>query len=234
MFPTRELSAARASLGAAHNRLDLNPLPGWATVMLVGGQTIFRRGLRELLEQAGFVVFGEAADCEQALELLTGRPRVAVVDIDHTDGVGVEDVARLAKADPTLSILVLSAFVSDEEVAASIAAGACGYLLKTVSPDELVLDIQAAAAGRTLILPRSTAAMLHREAARAGESPQELSARENEVLRLLAKGLDNASIAAALFISPSTAKTHVSHILRKLRSENRIQAAVYAAKSGLL
>lgn len=121
--------------------------------------------MRQLLEDAGLVVLGEAAACEQALALLARRPRVAVVDIDGSDGLVVEDVARLAEADPTLSILVLSAFASDEEVAANIAAGACGYLLKTVFPAELVLDIQTAAAGRALILPRSTAGMLERAAA---------------------------------------------------------------------
>jgi DNA-binding NarL/FixJ family response regulator len=206
MTYTIELNAQRGSFVQARGSHDVAPM--WAVrTLLVGGHTIFRRGLRELLERAGFRVIGEAASAMRGL----GEHR------------------------PAASILVLTSSASGTAIAEAVAAGACGYLLKTASPGELVLEIQAAVVAKALVLPREAAEMVERCAPAPGmEHQPSLSARELEVLRLVAQGRDNGEIATTLFISPSTAKTHVSHILKKLRSTNRIQAAVYAAKCGLV
>jgi DNA-binding NarL/FixJ family response regulator len=157
-----------------------------------------------------------------------------VVDVDLPRACQIGDVGALVDSRPEARLLVLTASASEADVADAVAAGARGYLLKNASPRELILEIKAAVAGDALVLPREIVRMLERSAPAADEGAPDLSERELDVLRLLAQGRDNGQIARALFISPSTAKTHVSRILRKLRSENRIQAAVYAAKCGLV
>ena len=235
MTYTIELNAQRGSFVQGRGSHDVAPM--WAVrTLLVGGHTIFRRGLRELLERAGFRVIGEAASCETALEVLPDlSPDLVIVDLDLPDNRELAAMRGLGEHRPAASILVLTSSASGMAIAEAVAAGACGYLLKTASPGELVLEIQAAVVAKALVLPREAAEMVERCAPAPGmEHQPSLSARELEVLRLVAQGRDNGEIATTLFISPSTAKTHVSHILKKLRSTNRIQAAVYAAKCGLV
>lgn len=231
---TGELSSRYASI-----RLGRPPdvaRPRTVRTLLVGGHAFFRRGLGELLRRAGFHVFGEADSAETAVHRLRSLvPDVVVVDIDVPAGWDVEGVRELTAEQTEARLLVVTSAASEEAMTAAVAAGACGYLLKSASPAELIVGIQAAAGGHALVLPREAAHMLERLAGDGGgENGADLSGRELEVLRLLAQGRDNSEIASALYISPGTAKTHVSHILRKLDTENRIQAAVYAVRQGLV
>ena len=148
---------------------------------------------------------------------------------------GVETIRRLRSLSPGTRAVVLTG--QEGLVAEAVAAGACAYLLKTSPLAALADALRAAAGGHSLILPAAAAPLLeagHEQASVKSGELIDLSARELEVLRLVAGGRDNAEIAAELFISPSTAKSHVSHILGKLSSQNRLQAAVYAVRCGLV
>jgi DNA-binding NarL/FixJ family response regulator len=154
---------------------------------------------------------------------------------------GAEATRRLLAAEPGLSVLVLTVSAEGEDIDDALAAGARGYLLKDASARELVAGVRAAAAGEAALSPAVASRLVAslRDARRArdasgGPNPADLSARELEVLRLISEGLENTQIAAALYISPETVKDHVSHILVKLGVENRIQAAVYAVRAGLV
>ena len=153
---------------------------------------------------------------------------------------GIDTIRQLTATAPLARVVVLTISDDDEDVVNAVMAGACGYLLKDASVDQLVAGIRAAAAGESLISPRIAAKMLQLVRAQ-GSSPyaaeairSKLSDREIQVLRLIANGTDNAEIARQLFISPKTVKNHISNILMKLQIENRIQAAVYAVRSGLV
>jgi DNA-binding NarL/FixJ family response regulator len=232
---TGELNARRGSL-VPRRAVHAHPPLVTVRALLVGGYVIFRKGLRELLERAGFHVVGEAASCEAALELLQDlAPDLIVVDVDLPAGCEIGQLRELVDRRPGARVVVLTASAGEASVAEAVLAGARGYLLKNASPGELVLEIETAVAGDALVLPREVVHMVKRFASeRAEPQAHSLSDRELEVLRLLVDGRDNGQIAKALVISPSTAKTHVAHILKKLRSENRIQAAVYATRWGLV
>jgi len=152
---------------------------------------------------------------------------------------GVEATAKIAMVAPLTRVLVLSASDEDADVMDAIMAGACGYLLKDASIDELLAGIRAAANGESLISPAIASKVLQRVRATTADTDMadairaELSDRELEVLKLIANGKDNAQIAAELVISPKTVKNHISNILMKLQIQNRIQAAVYAVRSGI-
>lgn len=153
---------------------------------------------------------------------------------------GVETTRQITTIAPLARVVVLTISADDEDVMDAVMAGACGYLLKDSSIEQLIAGIRAAAEGESLISPQIASKLLQRlrsqsadtRAARAIQT--ELSARELEVLRLIANGKDNADIARELVISPKTVKNHISNILMKLQIENRIQAAVYAVRSGLV
>jgi DNA-binding NarL/FixJ family response regulator len=149
---------------------------------------------------------------------------------------GIEAIWRLALDAPTARVLVLTISADEVDVTKAILAGACGYLLKDASIDEIVAGVKAAAAGESLISSKVATTLLEqlRSNTTATEHQVELSEREVEVMRLVAEGMDNAAIADVLFISPPTVKNHISNILAKLQMENRIQAAVYAVRSGLV
>jgi DNA-binding NarL/FixJ family response regulator len=153
---------------------------------------------------------------------------------------GVETTRRLASLAPLSRVVVLTISADDEDVMNAVMAGACGYLLKDSSMEDLIAGIRAAAVGESLISPQIAAKVLQRlraesKDAEAAETIRaELSDRELEVLKLIANGKDNAQIARELFISPKTVKNHISNILMKLQIENRIQAAVYAVRSGIV
>jgi DNA-binding NarL/FixJ family response regulator len=166
-------------------------------------------------------------------------PDVVVMDLNMPGISGVEATREMAMVAPTARVLVLTASDEDADVMNAILAGACGYLLKDASVDELIGGICAAANGESIVSPAIASKVLQRlrasdSSAREAESIRsELSERELEVLRLIASGQDNARIAAQLHISPKTVKNHISNILMKLQIENRIQAAVLAVRSGL-
>jgi DNA-binding NarL/FixJ family response regulator len=207
-------------------------------VLLVDDHDLFRRGLRTLLEAEGVDVVGEADTGGDALaQISVLAPDVVVMDLNMPGITGSEATAKMSMTAPTTRVLVLSASNQDADVMDAIMAGACGYLLKDSSIHDLVTGIRAAANGESLISPAIASKVLGRLRAASPAAREEaaagLSDREMQVLRLIANGNDNAQIAAELHISPKTVKNHISNILMKLQIENRIQAAVFAVRSGL-
>jgi NarL family two-component system response regulator LiaR len=210
-------------------------------VLLVDDHDLFRTGLVNLLTEQGIHVIGEAGNGETAVRLVRElAPDVVVMDINMPGISGVEATREIATIAPLTRVVVLTISVDDSDVIEAVMAGACGYLLKDSSIHELIGGIQAAAAGEALISPQIASKVLQilrAQQTNAGlaERPRaELTDRELEVLKLIAIGKDNAEIARDLFISPKTVKNHISNILMKLQIENRIQAAVYAVRSGLV
>jgi len=223
--------------GGANPTTELEEL----RILIVDDHDLFRAGLSHLLGEQGIRVVGEAADGDAAIRLAQElAPDVVIMDLNMPGITGVETTRRLTGHAPTCRVVVLTISADDEDVASAVVAGACGYLLKDASIEELVAGIRAAAAGEALISPYVAGKLLQR--LRDEWSPAEeletiraeLSEREIEVLKLIANGKDNADIARDLFISPKTVKNHISNILMKLQIENRIQAAVYAVRSGIV
>ena len=204
-------------------------------VLLVDDHDLFRTGLRNLLEQEGGVqVAGEAPNGAEAVRLVRElAPDVVVMDLNMPSMSGVEATRHITALSPLTRVIVLTISEEDSDVLDAIVAGACGYLLKVIA------GIHAAAANQSLISPTIASKVLQRvratteDAEMADTIRAELSDRELEVLKLIANGKDNAQIAAELVISPKTVKNHISNILMKLQIQNRIQAAVYAVRSGI-
>ena len=212
-----------------------------ARVLLVDDHDLFRTGLRNLLEERGVQVAGEAGQGADAVRLVREvAPDVVVMDLNMPGMSGIEAIRQIASIAPLTRVLVLTISDQDDDVLHAILAGACGYLLKDASVDELIRGIESAAVGESLVSPAIAGKVLQQVRATA-ISPEaadslraELSQRELDVLKLIANGNDNAMIAAELHISPKTVKNHISNILMKLQIENRIQAAVYAVRSGIV
>ena len=231
----------RASPTDADGRVDGEAVGDDTRVVVVDDHDLFRTGLMNLLTEQGIHVVGEAATGEAAVKLVRDlAPDVVVMDI-HMPGIsGVDATRELAAVAPRSRVVVLTISEEDGDVVDAVMAGACGYLLKSSSIEELVAGIRAAAAGESLISPQIAAKVLQqlraqsKDADAAATIRAELSDRELEVLKLIANGKDNAQIASELFISPKTVKNHISNILMKLQIENRIQAAVYAVRSGIV
>jgi len=210
-------------------------------VLLVDDHDLFRRGLVNLLSEHGLHVVGEAENGEVALRLVRElAPDVVIMDLNMPGPSGVEVIRQMTGIAPLTRVVVLTISADDSDVINAVMGGACGYLLKDSSVDQLIAGIRSAAAGESLISPQIAAKMLQilraqRSSVDAAETIRaELSEREIEVLKLIANGQDNAEIARALFISPKTVKNHISNILMKLQMQNRIQAAVYAVRSGIV
>ncbi len=209
-------------------------------VMLVDDHDLFRTGLRNLLEEQGLQIVAEASEGATALSLVRElAPDVVVMDLNMPGMNGIEATHEIARVAPLTRVVVLTISDQDEDVMDAILAGACGYLLKDSSIQDLMQGIQAASVGEALISPHIAAKVLQRIRAAGVQDDTavarpELSERETEVLRLIANGKDNAEIAGDLHISPKTVKNHISNILMKLQIENRIQAAVYAVRRGLV
>jgi DNA-binding NarL/FixJ family response regulator len=214
-------------------------------VVLAEDQPIVRAGFRSLLDsRTDIEVVGEAGTGAEALELVrTLRPDVVVMDIRMPEVDGLEATRRIT-TDPALKqtrILVLTTFELDEYVFGALDAGASGFLLKGGEPADLVHAIRVVAAGDSLLAPSVTRRLIEsyvsRPQAPAGtehDGLDELTAREREVLGLIAHGLTNAEIAGTLQLSPLTAKTHVSRILMKLGARDRVQLVVIAYQSGIV
>jgi DNA-binding NarL/FixJ family response regulator len=210
-------------------------------VLLVDDHDLFRTGLRNLLADQGVDVVGEAQTGAEALGLVRDlAPDVVVMDLNMPGMSGVEATRQINILAPLTRVLVLTISDQDADVLDAILAGASGYLLKDSSIQDLLQGIRSAAVGEALISPHIAAKVLQRVRA-TSTSPEiadtiraELSDREVEVLKLIANGTDNAQIAAELHISPKTVKNHISNILMKLQIDNRIQAAVYAVRSGIV
>jgi DNA-binding NarL/FixJ family response regulator len=210
-------------------------------VLIVDDHDLFRTGLRNLLEEQGVVIVGEAGTGTEAVRVVRElAPDVVVMDLNMPGMGGVEATRNITALAPLTRVLMLTISDEDSDVMDAILAGACGYLLKDSSVQDLVTGIRAAAHGESLISPHIAAKVLQRVRAMSAQPEiaetirAELSDREIEVLKLIANGKDNALIAAELHISPKTVKNHISNILMKLQIDNRIQAAVYAVRSGIV
>ena len=213
-------------------------------LLIADDETMVRRGLRLVLEaEDDLEVVGEAADGGEAVEeALRLRPDVVLMDVRMPRMDGVEACRRLTGESPT-KVVILTTFDLDEHLFAAIRAGASGFLLKASRPEELVSAIRAAHAGNALVEPRMTKRLLEEFArspgqpAAAGTVPgrfAELTEREIDVLREVVRGASNAEIGERLYISETTVKTHVNHILTKLGVRDRIQAVVLAYDEGLV
>ena len=211
-------------------------------VVIADDQPMVRAGLRSLLEGAdGVEVVAEAPDGELALAAVRRyRPDVVLMDIRMPVLDGLAATRRLVADGADTRVLVLTTFDLDEYVFEALRAGAGGFLLKDATAEELIAAVHALASGDAVLAPSVTRRVIEafgRVPAPdpgAGKRLAGLSAREQEVLRLLARGLSNAEIAAELFVSDATAKTHVSNVLAKLQLRDRVQAVILAYESGLV
>jgi NarL family two-component system response regulator LiaR len=206
-------------------------------VLIADDHAVVRQGLRTFLElQDDIEVVADVADGEAALAAAAQHdPDVVLMDLVMPGVDGVEAIGRLRQRQPHTRVLVLTSFLDDGKLFPAVRAGAAGYLLKDVEPAELVRAIRAASEGEALLHP-AVAARLMEEFSSGGRPPAEdtLTAREREVLDLIARGLPNKLIARDLGIAEKTVKTHVSSILGKLGLTDRTQAAVYAVRAGLV
>ena len=212
-------------------------------VLLVDDQSLIRAGFRALLEAEDDIeVVAEAADGQQGVALAAQYvPDVALVDVQMPVMDGIEATRRIA-ADPRLAsvrVVILTNYGLDEYVFAALRAGASGFLVKDIEPDDLLRGIRVAARGDALLSPAITRRLISEFVSRPPEAlPSEglevLTNREREVMALVARGLSNDEIAAHMMISPTTAKTHVSRAMTKLHARDRAQLVVYAYESGLV
>jgi DNA-binding NarL/FixJ family response regulator len=205
-------------------------------------QAVVRGGLRLILEsQDDIEVVGEAANGRVALELVRGlQPDVVLMDIRMPEMDGIEATRRLGQSGSSTRVLVLTTYGLDEYVYEALKAGAGGFLIKTDSPERLVEAVRVVAAGEALLGPEVTRRLIDRflsgvrPGAAAPPELEELTARELEVLKLVAQGSSNAEIAQSLYVSDGTVKSHVSSILAKLGLRDRVQAVVFAYETGLV
>jgi DNA-binding NarL/FixJ family response regulator len=210
-------------------------------VLVVDDQELVRMGFRLILERAGFAVVGEAGDGMDAVTAVRElRPDVVLMDIRMPRLDGVEATRRIMSGPgPLPKVLVLTTFDLDGYVYAAVRAGASGFLLKDVSPDDLVHAVRVVARGESMLAPSLIARLLAQFTRRppAGQPRAELAElteRELEVTRLVARGLSNAEIGARLFLSEATVKTYVSRLLAKLGLRDRVQVAVLAYETGVV
>ena len=209
-------------------------------ILIVDDQALVRAGFRLVLEsQKDFEVAGEAGDGDEAVEASRRlQPDVILMDVRMPRLDGLEATRRiLATSHPR--IVMLTTFDLDEYVYAALQAGACGFLLKDVTPDHLIDAVRLVKSGDALLAPSITRRLVERYAARPVRASlkrdlESLTDREADVLRLMARGLGNQEIAEKLFVSEATVKTHVAHILDKLRVGNRVQAVIAAYESGMV
>ena len=210
-------------------------------VLIADDQALIRAGFRLIVElEPGMEVVGEAEDGRQAVELARElRPDVVLMDIRMPGMDGIEATRRLAQAGSDARVLVLTTFDLDEYVYEAMKAGASGFLLKDAPREQLVAGIRIVADGESLLAPAITRRMIEQFLRRPPPGTavppklEELSDREVDVLRHLARGMSNAEIAKALYVGDATVKTHVAHILRKLDLRDRVQAVVFAYEVGL-
>ncbi len=209
-------------------------------VLLADDQDLVRAGFRMILEtQPDIEVVGEASDGVEAVTATRRvQPDVVLMDIRMPKLDGLEATSRLMAAGSAARVLILTTFDLDDYIYQALATGASGFLLKNAPPEQLISAVRVVAAGDALLSPSITRRVIEQFArlpppggtdALAG-----LTAREREVLTLIARGLSNAEIAAELFVSYATVKTHVAHLLAKLQLRDRVQAVVLAYESGLV
>lgn len=203
-------------------------------ILLVDDHSVVRQGLKMFLAlDDDLEVVGEAANGQEALRLAHAlKPDVVLMDLLMPIMDGITATAAIRKEVPDTEVIALTSVLEDASVTGAIRAGAIGYLLKDTEQDELVRAIRAAANGQVQLSPQALTRLMRE--VRAPESPETLTERETEVLRLLAQGLSNKEIGRSLNVGEKTVKTHVSNILSKLGVPSRTQAALYAVRIGLV
>ena len=203
-------------------------------IMIVDDHAVVRQGLKMFLAMDSDIeVVGEATDGDQAVQLAAQlMPDVILMDLLMPRMDGVTAIGQIKRNYPDIEVIALTSVLEDNAVVGAIRAGAIGYLLKDTASDDLLRAIKAASEGQVQLSPRAAARLLRE--VRAPESPEKLTEREVDVLRLLAQGLANKQIAHTLGIGEKTIKSHVSNILAKLGVNSRTQAALYAASIGLV
>jgi DNA-binding NarL/FixJ family response regulator len=208
-------------------------------VLVADDQAMVRAGFRMLLSgEPGFEVVAEAGNGREAVGMAARfRPTVVLMDIRMPELDGLEATRRIIAADAAARVLILTTFDLDEYVYEALRAGASGFVLKDDPPEQLIAAIRTVAAGDALLSPAITKRVI-REFARIPHAPPpegitDLSEREMEVFRLIARGLSNTEIGQELYISETTVKTHVTHILQKLGLRDRVQAVVLAYQTGV-
>ncbi|MDQ1605074.1 MAG: hypothetical protein QOE01_2919 [Actinomycetota bacterium] len=212
------------------------------SVLLADDQELIRSGLRTVLEtDGGFTVLGEAANGQTAVEQVDVlAPDVALVDIRMPELDGIEATRQIALRAPGTRVLILTTYDLDEYVYAALTAGASGFMLKSAPTAQLVQGIRVVAEGAALLAPSLTMRLVERYLASPAPGAdghpalRGLTEREREVLVLVARGRSNSEIAAELFVSEATVKTHVNHLLAKLALRDRVQAVVLAYECGLV
>lgn len=208
-------------------------------VLIADDHGLVRKGIRALLaREADIAVVGEARDGQEAIEVAaTLRPDVVLMDLAMPALDGIEATRMISARQPETRILVLTSFTTDDKVFPALKAGALGYLLKDSEPEALAQAIRQVAHGESSLHPAIARKVLQELAHPAPPSrpptPEPLTEREVEVLRLIAQGLSNKEIADRLIVTEKTARTHVSNILRKLQLASRTQATLYALREGL-
>ena len=211
-------------------------------VLIADDQALVRGGFRLILDaQQDIEVVGEANDGREALvQARELAPDVVLMDIRMPEVDGLEATRRLLGGDGDCRVLILTTFDLDEYVYEAMKAGASGFLIKDVRPEQLADAVRVVSSGEALLAPVITRRLIEQFVSRPRPSPgapsqlEELSERELEVLKLIARGCSNDEIAVELFVTRATVKTHVTHILNKLRLRDRVQAVVLAYESGLV
>lgn len=201
-------------------------------VLIVDDHHIVRRGLLFFLKtQKDIIVVGEAANGEEAVRLVAEHcPDVVMMDLVMPGMDGIEATRKIKELSPQTKVLILTSFSDEDYVIPAIRAGASGYQLKDIEPDQLVEVLRSIYQGEHRLHPKATAHMITHVEQKEGRLVEELTKREKEVLAEIAKGKSNKEIAATLMITEKTVKTHVSNILAKLNVADRTQAALYAVK----
>ncbi|MFG2408423.1 response regulator [Streptomyces brevispora] len=206
------------------------------TLIVVDDHPVVRNGLRGMFDSAAeFQVLGEAADGVEGVEMAVRLdPDVVLMDLRMPGGGGVAAITELTRRGARSRVLVLTTYDTDSDTLPAIEAGATGYLLKDAPREELFTAVRAAADGRTVLSPAVASRLISRVRTPVASGSETLSAREREVLELVARGTSNREIAAVLFISEATVKTHLTHVFAKLGAKDRAAAVAVAYDRGIL
>ncbi len=209
------------------------------TVLLVDDQDLIRKGFSMILGVEDDIdVIGEARDGAEAVAKVAElRPDVVLMDVQMPGVDGIEATRQVVEAHPSTRVVILTTFDDDQYLFDALDAGASGFLLKNCPADDLINAIRLAAGGHSLLAPEVTERVIARSSRgshTADPRLDDLTERERDVLVAMAKGMSNAEIAQALFVSPATVKSHVSHVLAKLDARDRVQAVITAYRAGLM